>query len=1203
MYGETSETYLFDSLSLEDGLSSSSVSSIQQDSKGFLWFGTQSGLSRYDGYEFITYNHDVFDENSLPHGLVQSLFIDNDDIIWVGTYNGISRFDPSKIEFTNYEYDQKNEQSISNNVVTAMTKDQNGQLWIATMNGFNRLDPETGLFRRYMHDPENPDSLLNNTVRSVIVDSQNRVWVGSLSGIDLYNRVNDNFIHYATEQTEGMNLPSPYVMKLLQYSDDIMLVGTWDGGLTLLNIKTGTTESFPLKDNRVYSMEIDARGLVWIGTWGGGLFIFDISDHSILQINKDEKLNSSITSDTIYSLFRDDSGIMWVGTNGEGINKHNSQKKDYNFLTYDNQSEQSIDPGKIECLLEDSTGNIWIGPYNGGVNHYNIKTGVIKHYKFREDDETSLSNNIVNDLIEDSSGNIWISTNEGLNIYNRESDNFRRLFLNPLEEKDLPYSYTVLYEDKEKNIWIGSHNYGLFKYNPATEEVKNYQSDGSDMNTISDNLIYSILENENGEFWIGTNKGLNQMDRETGLFNRFLLDRENPRGLNNNAIRTMLEDRDHNLWIGTGGGGLNILNYDRGQFSHITTRDGLSNNFIMSMELDDRENLWIGTKYGVSIINTNTHEIEIMDKEDGLTSMEFTSASFIGSDNNIYLGSIDLINKFDTKPIDITSFHPDIYLNSIEISGKKYEGYSPYEPSSDLILEYKDSNYLAFEYVALNYLSPHTTNYAHKLVGFDNDWIFDQSRRFALYTNLPTGEYTFQVKASLTKGIWNDKIFEQKVRIKSPFWRTWWAYTIYFFIVVLLIYMIISVRTNFIRKERIFELKRAERYLSDILNSMPSILIGINEDLIITQWNREAEKFSGKSEKEAKGKRLDELLPDLPMDLKEIKNSLSSGRIFTTTERTKTDGNEIKYEVLTIYPLGKMKRKEAVIRIDDVTKQVRMEEIIIQSEKMLSVGGLAAGMAHEINNPLAGMIQSASVLKNRLWNNSGNKSNERAANDVGTDFITIRSYMESREIPRIVDSINESGKRIASIVDNMLSFAHKDNSVFTSQDFSDLLEKTLILADADYDLKKQYDFKDLKLIRKYEENMPRISCEKSKIQQVLLNILRNGAEAMYYGGTTNPQLILSLYKDSVNNYAVLEIEDNGPGMDNEVKKRIFEPFFTTKPVGIGTGLGLSISYFIITENHKGKIKVESDPGQGTTFIIKLPLESDSKNVIPRRQTL
>ncbi len=388
------------------------------------------------------------------------------------------------------------------------------------------------------------------------------------------------------------------------------------------------------------------------------------------------------------------------------------------------------------------------------------------------------------------------------------------------------------------------------------------------------------------------------------------------------------------------------------------------------------------------------------------------------------------------------------------------------------------------------------------------------------------------------------------------------------------------------RKQSLDELDMLKNYLYNIINSMPSILVGVDKDGLVTQWNFQAELETTIKADDATGKSLVDVFPRLSQILKQINESIHSNKIKTQLKQEYFTGKETRYEDIIIYPLITNGIDGVVIRMDDITDQVRLEEMMIQSEKMLSVGGLAAGMAHEINNPLAGMMQNAQVIHNRLSRDI--PSNQKAADEVGISMDDLRAYMEKRDILTKLDMINETGNRAARIVKNMLGFSRKSESILESHDLSKLLNQTIELAKSDYNLKKRYDFKLIKISKEFDPGTPSVICDKSKIQQVLLNILKNGAEAMFdlIDEAFLPQFVLRLYPED--SFACIEIEDNGPGMDDETRKRLFEPFYTTKAVGKGTGLGLSVSYFIIVNDHKGKMLVESTKDNSTKFIIKLP---------------
>ncbi len=399
-----------------------------------------------------------------------------------------------------------------------------------------------------------------------------------------------------------------------------------------------------------------------------------------------------------------------------------------------------------------------------------------------------------------------------------------------------------------------------------------------------------------------------------------------------------------------------------------------------------------------------------------------------------------------------------------------------------------------------------------------------------------------------------------------------------------------SLESEIVRHEQTsVSLKKTKGYITNILNSMPSMLISLDTDLIITQWNIRAEELTGIPGAEAVGNPVFEAVPHLEALKENILSTITSKEIYFRPRHPRSfKSGKMVFEDITVYPLISELLEGVVIRVDNVTDHVKMEQMVVQSEKMMSVGGLAAGMAHEINNPLAGMMQNAQVVLRRIQEDM--PASVTAAKEAGTNLEAIRVFMDKRGITRQLESIHLAGVRASQIVQNMLSFSRKDYSGKSLHNVPEILDLSLELARSDYDLKKQYDFKTFEVIRDYESDLPPVSCEASKIQQVFFNILKNCAQAMEDRDSSESQekprlyLRVSLQDPDV----VVEIEDNGPGMDEAVRKRIFEPFFTTKPVGQGTGLGLSVSYFIITDNHRGKMNVISTPGRGTRFFIYLP---------------
>ncbi|MBN2659168.1 MAG: PAS domain-containing protein [Spirochaetales bacterium] len=390
--------------------------------------------------------------------------------------------------------------------------------------------------------------------------------------------------------------------------------------------------------------------------------------------------------------------------------------------------------------------------------------------------------------------------------------------------------------------------------------------------------------------------------------------------------------------------------------------------------------------------------------------------------------------------------------------------------------------------------------------------------------------------------------------------------------------------------------RRAERkvqdlqaYLAAIIDSMPSGLIGVDRDDNNTQANTAAQDLTGKSKNTILFRNFYNVFPKAQFVKKHIEQCRREKEIIETTLTRKLANGEVQNLEISFFPLVRNNDCDVILLIDDITEKNRVEELLVQSEKMLSVGGLAAGMAHELNNPLAGIMQTVYVLKKRLCTDNLSVPNRKAAEETGVDLQKLIDFMEMRKVPQMFESISSAGEQMAGIIKNMLSFARNDQAVKQEVNFNDLLKDAISLASTDYNLKKQYDIKNILFETNIDEDIPLISCEKVKIQQVIMNIIRNAAQAMALAGTEAPAIrIEALYRESEEKVE-LSIEDNGPGMDEKTRRRVFEPFFTTKEQGIGTGLGLSISFFIIHEDHKGEMFVESALGAGTKFTIILPV--------------
>lgn len=387
------------------------------------------------------------------------------------------------------------------------------------------------------------------------------------------------------------------------------------------------------------------------------------------------------------------------------------------------------------------------------------------------------------------------------------------------------------------------------------------------------------------------------------------------------------------------------------------------------------------------------------------------------------------------------------------------------------------------------------------------------------------------------------------------------------------------------------EVRNLKNYLSSIIDSMPAILVGLDTEGTITQWNHQAEAGLGVPASEALGRHFREVMSGFASWIEPLRHQVAEESLPASQDQVVPGGMfEGQCFDIMLYPLLAAGLQGTVVRIENVTERVRLQELMLQTEKMMSVGGLAAGMAHEINNPLGIISQAAQNIERRL--STDLPANLKAAHEAGFGLEQMKTYFKLRQIPQFISSIQEAVTRSTRIVGNMLQFSRRSESVKTEVALTSLVEQALELAANDYDLKKKYDFRSIEIVREFPEQPVIISAVAIEIEQVLLNLMKNAAQAMTANPPDRPpRLTLRVFQEP--RFAILEVEDNGPGMEESVRRRVFEPFFTTKEPGVGTGLGLSVSYTIITRNHKGIIEVNSIPNRGTCFHIRLPIHMET----------
>ena len=770
----------FEQISLEQGLSQSVVLSILQDSRGFLWFGTQDGLSRYDGYEFVIYKHDPEHENSLSDNFISVIVEDDRGYLWIGTNSGgLNRFDPVTGQFNHYIHDSDDPNSLSANSVQVVYSDQDGRLWVGTTGGgLNRFDPTTGEFTHFKNDPDNPDSLIDDNVETIYQDREGVLWVGTHSGMVRFDRQTESFHHYINDPDDPKSLINDEVMAIFEDQSGTLWVGT-NGGLERFDRENGqfihfqndSEDTHSLSDDSVNSIIEDVEGNLWIGTGGGGLNRFDSQTEQFISFKNDPNDPESLSNDHVQKMYEDRAGVMWIGTFGAGLNKYDPKRQKFAHHKSDPNDINTLSSNIIWSINQDRNGEIWIGTAGSGLDRFDRKNGRVTHYQNDPDNQHSLSDDAVWSSFQDRDGVMWFGTSKGLDRFN------------PVEEEFTNYAAELIfsiYQDGDGNLWVGTWGGGMGKFDQETEEFTFYQNDPDDPFSLSYDSVVKIYPDGKGGLWLATfNGGLNHFDPETERFTRYQHDPDNPQSLSHNTVLSVYQDEDGVLWAGTSGG-LDKFESTSGTFNHYREKDGLPNNTIYGILEDDQGNLWLSTNLGLSKFNTRTETFRNFDTGDGLQSNEFNQGSYYkSSSGEMFFGGVNGINSFFPQEVQDNNYIPPIFITGFQLfnvlvdPGEESPLKKPVEESDAIELTYQD-DFFGFQFASLHYSAPDENQYAYMMEGLDKEWNFIGNRRYAGYTNVPPGEYTFRVKGSNSDGLWNEAGASINITITPPFWQTWW---------------------------------------------------------------------------------------------------------------------------------------------------------------------------------------------------------------------------------------------------------------------------------------------------------------------------------------------------------------------------------------------------------------------------------------------
>jgi signal transduction histidine kinase/ligand-binding sensor domain-containing protein len=789
--------YSFQHINNNNGLSNNSINCILKDSKGFMWFGSASGLNRYDGYNMKKFFHSPTDSTSIRDNFIENLAEDANGMIWIGAGYGYDLYDPRTESFIHNYSSYLNELDISHQYFYLVKQSSNKNIWFITYhNGvyLRRFDLKKTL--TIQHHPYDPFSIYSDTVQDVVSDKNGNAWLIYKSGVlDLLDLTNMKVV-YRNLYLQNIVKETDAKFRLFVDNDNDLWVTSYNLNLGVYYLNSNhkilrhidsQTSPWRLNTDGARVVCQDLSGKIWIATDPGGINILDKKDSQIIHLMHRPDDKFSISQNSITYLYKDDLNIIWVGTYKQGVSFLNYNASNFAHFKKLLGDPKSLPISDIDCFIEDKHKNIWIGTNGGGIIYWNRKNDQFTQYKNIPGNPNSLSSNVILCFFIDKSEDLWIGTYMGgLNMFDgKKFTHYRHSITNPNSLSD--NRVWSIFQDSRKNMWIGTLGAGVDKFDPKTSIFHHYPKG---TNSLFDSYVLDITEDKDERIWFGTSYGISLLDLKTNSFSNFL---PNYKEAGSNNITRLMTDRSGNIWIGTRNG---LARYD-GKHKYIKflyESDGLPSNFITGIVEAPNGEIWVSSTNGISNIksvqspsNGSYYQFTFtnFDETDGLQGKEFNAnAAYVTSYGEIMFGGSNGFNIFRPNEIKKNSVIPQLVFTDFEIFytsvpvGKKINGRIILPQSisycKQITLKHNEKIF-SIEFSALSYLNSEKNKYKYKLEGFNNDWVISDSKnRKITYTNLNPGTYIFKVTGSNNDELWNPTPIALAIKILPPWWKTWW---------------------------------------------------------------------------------------------------------------------------------------------------------------------------------------------------------------------------------------------------------------------------------------------------------------------------------------------------------------------------------------------------------------------------------------------
>lgn len=1134
----------FRHLNVEHGLSQSTVRAIFQDKMGFMWFGTDIGINKYDGSGFTVYRYNAADSTGIPSNFIIEIFEDSYGCFWIGTgYAGISKFNREKETFFTYTYKANDPSSLSNNSIRAIFEDSRKNLWIGTAGGgLNIYDRRRGSFRRFMHEAGNtsdigsnyisaiaedsrgflwlgsPEGVLtrynsetgegrifnlygNNvtdvqttTFGQVIVDSEDNVWFCTENGLYFYDQNKDEFIHYVKGKG-NKNLNENAVSDVQELGDGIYLIATDHGGINIFNKKTGTFswhkhqdhDQTSISNDQLYNIYRTNDGIIWIGNFNGGVNIYDPNAR---KFNSFTDLNVApgcgFNSGSVLTIFEDRNKNMWFGYDGQGIDIYNPSNGRITQLKADPSDPNSIPSNSVVEVYQTRNGDMWIGTYLKGMSVIDHKTGRYKHFTHISSDPATLGGN-----------NVW----------------------------------TIL-EDRDGFVWLGFQGNGVDRYDPATGSFTHFKYDPDDPGSLCNNDVYKLFEDLSGNIWVSTRNGLCTYIKSKNHFTRYISGKDLENGIYGNCMYDIYQDKNGKIWIGSDQA-LNMYDPDLNVFEHYLEEDGLAGNAVLSIT-GYGNNLWISTNKGVSRFNIDSKEFRNYDRADGLLSNEFNYVSVnVDSEGKLFFGGKSGFNYFNPAGIKDNPRIPPVVFTSFKIFNEEIlpnqeNGLlSKHITFTDNIKLSAGQSVFSVAFAALNYSNPQKNQYAYMLEGFDETWRPLGNRHEITYTNLDPGRYVLKVRGSNSDGVWNNEGAALQIYILPPWWKSIWFRIIVYTSAVGLLLLIYLFRLRFygLQQKKLMVLVR-ERTLQ-----LEEVAVALEE---------KQEEINSQNER-------------LVVQRNELEQN---NQVLTDQKKQILEQNK----ELDIH------RNQLESLIDERTKElIEAKNKAEESDRLKS--SFLANLSHEIRTPLNAILGFSSLLGEKDLSNEEREEFNRIIRSSSNNLLDLIN--DILDISKIEAGQLELDMREVS-VDALINDILGIFEMFMKRD--------------DMGSNKPVEFKVV-VDQKVRDLV--IIADHLRLTQVLTNLINNAVKF-----TDEGYIELGCSKKKGKEILEFYVKDTGIGIKETDQPLVFERFRKLENdrahLHRGTGLGLAISSQLVNLMG-GTMRLDSKYGKGSTFFFTIPL--------------